>query len=124
EAARVESERAARDAEPACTQPVAEMWDRAGAEGDVHLRVELEQPLALRLGIAAADRDHRVGVLTLACDRVTEVRRELRVRLLADRAGVEDEDVRLLLDRSLADPELLEHALDPLGVVSVHLAPE
>src|SRR5207249_2139664 len=49
---------------------------------------------------------------------------ELRIRLLADRAGVEDDDVRLGLRRRLAEPELFEHPLDALGVVRVHLAPE
>src|SRR5207249_3881462 len=53
-----------------------------------------------------------------------EMSGETGVRLLADRAGVEDDDVRLLLDGRLAEAELLEHALDPLAVVSVHLAAE
>src|SRR5581483_6632553 len=45
-------------------------------------------------------------------------------RLLADRARVEDDDVRLVLRAGLAEAELLEHALDALAVVRVHLAPE
>src|SRR5439155_84269 len=49
---------------------------------------------------------------------------ELRVRLLADRAGVEDEHVGVVARVRLPQPELLEHALDPLRVVSVHLAAE
>ena len=60
----------------------------------------------------------------LARRRVAEVRGELRVGLLADRAGVEDEDVGVLGLRRLAEPERLEHALDALRVVSVHLAAE
>src|SRR5207237_397566 len=95
-----------------------------GPEGDVDLRVELEDALALRLGVAAADGDHAIGILALARRGVTEVRGELRVGLLADRAGVEDDDVRLGGSRRFAEPELLEHALDPLRVVSVHLAAE
>ena len=51
--------RAAGDAEAAGAEPVAEVGDRAGAEGDVDERVALEEPLALRLGVAAADGDHR-----------------------------------------------------------------
>ena len=104
--------------------PLAEVRDRAGPERDVDLRVELEDPLPLRLGVAAADGDDEVGVLPLARAGVAEVCGELRVRLLADRAGVEDEHVGVLLRGRLAEPERLEHALDPLGVVGVHLAAE
>ena len=104
--------------------PLAEVRDRAGPERDVDLRIELEDPLLLRLGVAAADGDHEVGVLALPRSGVAEVGGELRVGLLADRARVEDDDVGLVLRGRLAEPERLEHALDPLGVVSVHLAAE
>ena len=124
ERAVVEAEAAARDPDPARAEPVAEVRDRAGAEGDVDVGVELEDPLALRLGVAAADGDHAVGISPLARRRVAEVRGELRVGLLADRAGVEDDDVGVVGARRLAEPELLEQALDPLRVVSVHLAAE
>ena len=105
-------------------EPVAEVRDRAGPERDVDDRIELEDPLALRLRVAAADGDHAGRVVALPRRRLAEVRGELRVGLLADRAGVEDDDVGVLGGRRLAQPELLEHALDALGVVSVHLAPE
>ncbi len=124
ERAVVEPEAAARDPDAARAEPVAEVRDRAGPEGDVDGRVELEDPLALRLRVAAADGDHAVRILALARGRLAEIRRELRVRLLADRAGVEDDDVGLGRRRRLPQSELLEHALDPLGVVSVHLAAE
>src|SRR5207253_8719060 len=94
------------------------------AEGDVDLRVELEEALALRLSVAAADSDHRVRPLALARRGLAHVRGEPLVGLLADRAGVEDDHVGVLGHSRLAEPELLEHALDPLRVVSVHLAPE
>src|SRR5690242_14943676 len=100
------------------------MRDRPGPEGDVDAGIELEDALSLRLRVAAADRDHAVRILALASERVAEVRGELRVGLLADRAGVEDDDVRLVGGRRLAEAELLEQALDPLRVVSVHLAAE
>ena len=119
----VRAEAAARCV-PAGADPLAEVRDRARAERDVDLRVELEDPLPLRLRVAAADGDDELGVLPLACARVAEIGRELRVRLLADRARVEDEHVRVLLRSGLAEPERLEHALDPLRVVSVHLAAE
>ena len=120
----VRAEAAALDALAAHPDPVTEMRDRAGPEGDVHLRVELEDPLLLRLGEAAADRDHEVGVLALPRAGVTEIGGELRVGLLPDRARVEDDDVGVLLRGRLAEAERLEHALDPLGVVAVHLAAE
>ncbi len=100
------------------------MRDRPRPERDVDLRIEREDALLLRLGVAAADGDHGARMLALSRARVTEVRGELRVRLLPDRAGVEDDDVRVLGSRRLAEAELLEHALDALGVVSVHLAAE
>ena len=105
-------------------EPLAEVRDRAGTERDVDLRVELEDPFALRLGVTAADGDDELRVLALPRSRIAEIGGELRVRLLANRAGVEDEDVRIGLRRRLAEPDLLEHALDPLGVVGVHLAAE
>ena len=117
-------EAAARDAHSSGADPVAQVGDRARPEGDVHERVLLEDALALRFRVAAADRDHPLGVALLEDARVAEVRREPRVRLLADRARVEDEDVRVLRLDCLAQPELLEQALDPLGIVRVHLAPE
>ena len=66
EGAVVEAEAAARDADAAGAEPVAEVGDRAGPERDVDARVELEDALALRLGVAAADGDHAVGILALA----------------------------------------------------------
>src|SRR3954468_1503128 len=109
---------------PPRPQPLAEVRDRARPEGDVDVRVEREQPLALRLGVAAADGDHLLRLALLQRPCLGEVRGEALVGLLADRAGVEDEHVGLRLFPRLAEPELFEHALDPLRVVRVHLAPE
>ena len=124
EAAVVETEAAARDADAARAEPLAEVRDRAGPERDVDGRVELEDALALRLGVAAADGDHAVRVFALPRGRFAEIRGELRVRLLADRARVEDDDVRFVGGRRLTETELLEHAFDALAVVRVHLAAE
>ena len=114
----------ARHGVPAGGDPLAEVRDRARAEGDVDERVALEDALALRLRVAAADRDDEVRALALARSRIPEVGREPRVRLLAHGAGVEDDDVRGLGRGRLPQSERLEHALDPLGVVRVHLAAE
>ncbi len=124
ELAVVEPEPPARHPHSARAEPVAEMGDRAGAEGDVDVGIELEDPLALGLREAAADGDHALGISPLLRGGVAEIGRELRVGLLADRARVEDDDIRFLGAGRLAEAELLEHALDPLGVVSVHLAAE
>ncbi len=112
------------DTGPSGSQPVAEMGDRPRTEGDVDERVQLEDALALGLRIAAADRDHPLGVPVLERLRVAEVGRETLVRLLPDRAGVEDEDVGAVRRIGLPEPKLLEHALDALRVVRVHLAAE
>src|SRR5439155_17075205 len=120
----VEAEPPALDAEPARAQPLAEVRDRAGPEGDVDIGVELEETLSLRLGVAPADGDHLAGIVLLQCRRLRQAGSELQVGLLADRARVEDEDVRRVLRRRLAEPQLFEHALDPLAVMSVHLAAE
>jgi hypothetical protein len=58
----VRSEPPARRYAPGA-EPLAEVRDRAGAERDVDLRVALEDPLALRFRVAAADGDHELGVL-------------------------------------------------------------
>src|SRR5205823_6405302 len=83
---------------------VREMRDRAGTERDVHERIQLEEALALRLGVAAADRDDPFGVLLLQRLRLGEVGSEALIRLLPDRAGVEDENVRVALASRLAEP--------------------
>ena len=117
-------EATAVDGVAAVRDPVAQMRNRSWAERDVDERIQLEDPLALRFGVAAADGDDDVRLLALPRAGVSEVGRKPRVRLLADRARVEHEDVRLVGVRRLAEPERLEHALDPLRVVSVHLAAE
>src|SRR5438093_629007 len=83
---------------------------------------KLEQPLPLRLRVAAADGDDRPRALALQLRCVSHMSGKACVGLLTDRAGVEDDHVRLILRRCLAQPELLEQTLDPLGVVGVHLA--
>src|SRR5262245_7847329 len=92
-------------------EPLGEMRDRPGPEGDVDERIEVEEPLALRLRVAAADGDHLLRVVALEHLRVAEVRGEPLVRLLTDRARVEDEDVGVFLRGGLPQPQLLEHAL-------------
>ena len=120
----VRAEPAARNGVPARGDPLAEVRDRARAEGDVDERILLEDPLPLGFCVAPADGDHDVRPLALQRTRVAEVRGETCVRLLPDRARVEHEDVCVVRGDRLTEPERLEHPLDALGVVRVHLAPE
>ena len=98
--------------------------DLPGAEGDVDEREALEDLVLDRLGPAAADADHALGVLGLEALGLAEVGDEAAVGGLADRAGVEEDQVGVGALRRLRVAERLEHALHPLGVVLVHLAPE
>ena len=66
----------------------------------------------------------RVGVLALEPLGLAEVADQPVVGLLADRAGVEEDQVGVGRAPGLAVAERLEHALHALGVVLVHLAPE
>ncbi len=52
----VEAESRPRNSCAACAQPFAEVGDRTGSERDVDLGVELEDPIALCLGVAPARR--------------------------------------------------------------------
>ena len=92
------------DTEPTRAEPLAEMRDRSRSERDVDIRIEREEPLALRLRVAAADGDHRLRAAALLGDSVSDVGGESRVGLLADRARVEHEDVRLVTRRASPRP--------------------
>jgi hypothetical protein len=106
------------------SEPVGQVTDRARPERDVDERVPLEDPLPLRLRVAAADGDHPVRIMILQRLRLSQVRGQALVGFLADGAGVEDDDVGRVLRRGLSQPDRLEQALDPLGIVGVHLATE
>ncbi len=101
-------------------QPV----DLPGAEGHVHEGEAAEDLVLHRLRPAAADPDHPRRVLALQALRLPEVGDEAVVRRLADRAGVEEDQVGIGALRCLDVAERVEHSLHPLGVVLVHLAPE
>ena len=59
---------------PAGAEPVAEVRDRARPEGDVDERIELEEPAALRFGVAAADGDHALRIALLHGPSLSKVR--------------------------------------------------
>src|SRR5437764_8212642 len=114
----------ALDSKAAINNSLSEMRNETEHETDVNIWIKLEQPLALRLRVAAADGDHLLRIACLEGFCLRQMRREPLVRLFPDRAGVEDDHVRLLLLGRLTESELLEHALDPLGIVGLHLATE
>ena len=105
-------------------QELGQLVDLAGAERDVDEREAREHLVLDRLGPAAADADYAVGALALEPLGLAEVGDESVVGVLADRAGVEQDQVGLLTATGLGVAERLEHPLHPLGVVLVHLAPE
>src|SRR5262249_42647646 len=72
EGAVVEPDAPARHPPAAGAEPVTEMRDRARPERDVDARIQLEDALALGLGVAAADRDHALRVVALPRKRVAE----------------------------------------------------
>ena len=104
ERALLQAEASARNPDAPAGEPVAEMRDRPGAERDVDERIQLEEALALRLGIAAADGDHLLGITLLQRPRLSEMRGEALIGLLADRARIEDEDVGFVLGMASPRP--------------------
>jgi hypothetical protein len=100
------------------------MRDGSRPESHVDVGIEVEDALPLRLRIAPADGDDAVRVRPLERGGLSEVGGEPLVRFLAHRAGVEDDHVRRLRRGCLPQAEVLEHALDPLGIVGVHLTSE
>jgi hypothetical protein len=95
-----------------------------GAEDDVHPGRPLHDGVAVLLREAAADRDLHAGAARLLRGEVAEVAVQLVVGVLTHRAGVEDDDVRLVGALGGADvARVLQQSGQPLGVVDVHLAP-
>ena len=105
-------------------EELGELVHLAGPEGHVHERELLEHLLLHRLRPAPAHADRARRVLALQPVGLTEVTRQPAVGLLADRAGVEEDEIGVIARRSLVVSERLEHALHALRIVLVHLAPE
>src|SRR6185437_6523022 len=105
-------------------EELGQLVDLAGAEGDVDEREALEHLVLDRLRPATADADGPARVFALQPFRLAQVADEAAVGRLADRAGVEEDQVGFAALRRLLVAERGEHAPHPLGVVHVHLAPE
>src|SRR3954469_17677563 len=105
-------------------EELGELVDLARAEGHVDERELAEDLLLDRLRPAPADADDALGVAALQRGRLVEVGDEALVGLLADRAGVEEDEVGVAGVGRLGVAERLEHALHALRVVLVHLTAE
>ena len=105
-------------------EELGELVHLAGAEGDVDERELAEHLLLDGLRPAAADPDDPLGVLALEDLGLVQMGDEAVVGLLADRAGVEEDELGVFAPARLRVAERLEHALHALGVVLVHLAAE
>ena len=103
---------------------VQQLGKRMRADHDVHPRGAALDQAAILLGQASGDDDAEPGVAVLQRFQVTEGPVEAVVSVLADGAGVQDDDLGVggLGHRGVA--VRLEQTRDPLGVVLVHLAPE
>ena len=110
--------------EVVCLEELCHLVDLPRPEGDVDERELLENLFADRLRPAAPHSDDPRGILRLQPLRLAQVSDEPVVRGFADRAGVEEDQVGLVARGHLFVSERVEHALEPLGVVLVHLAAE
>ena len=105
-------------------QELGQLVDLPGPEGDVDEREALEDLVLDRLRPATADADHPVRSFGLEPLRLAEMGEEAAVGVLADRAGVEEDQIRSVATCGLLIAERGEHPLHALGVVLVHLTPE
>ena len=105
-------------------QELGQAVDLPGAERDVDEREPPEDLVLDRLRPAPADADHALGVLALQPLGLAQVCDEAVVSGLADRAGVEEDQVGVAALLGLRVAQRLEHPLHALGIVLVHLAPE
>src|SRR5205807_6112132 len=97
-------------------EELGDLMNLARAERDIDEREALEHLLLDRLRPAAADADDPLRLLALESLRLAQMRDEAAVRRLADRARVEQDQIRLAPLGRLGVAERLEHPLHPLGV--------
>src|SRR5438105_7569344 len=97
------------------------MADVARPHDEVDPWRTIEEALPLLLRHAAADPDGQVAALLLQLAQTAEVRVDLLLRLIADRAGVEQDEVRLHLALHALVAAQLQAAGEALAVEIVHL---
>ena len=103
-------------------QEIRQIVDLRRPRHQVDLRQAAEDLLALRLGHAAEDAQDEARALALELLHEPHLPERALLGVGADRAGIEEDDVRLLL--AFDDGVALghEHSEDLLGVPLVHLA--
>ena len=103
-------------------QEVGEIVDLRRPCHQVHLRETAEDIVALCLGHAAQDAEDQVGALALELLHEAHLPDRPLLGVRAHRAGVQEDDIGILL--AVGDSVALggEHAEDFLGVPLVHLA--
>ena len=108
---------------PCLDQQLGGAVDVVGAEDDVDVLGLARDQIAVLLG--KASRHHDLAALPglLPRHQVAEVAVQLVVGVLPDAAGVEDDDVGVVLRLGAHQPVGLQQAGDALGVVLVHLTP-
>src|SRR5258706_6785854 len=98
---------------------------RLRAEDHVDERRALADRAAFLARDAAADRDHQPGFGALQVPHAPQIGEQLLLRLLAHRAGVEHDEVRIFRTlRALHTVSGAQHVGDLVRVVLVHLAAE
>ena len=105
-------------------QELGQPVDLSGTEGDVDEWEPLEDLVLHRLGPAATHTHHPLGPLALQPLGLAEMGGEPVVGRLANRAGVEEDEIGVGALRRFGIAERLQHPAHALGIVLVHLAPE
>ena len=113
-----------RPALAGCGHQVGGPVDVVGAQDHVDVGGPLPHALLVLLGQAAADHDLQVGLRVLARLQVAEGAVQAVVGVLPDAAGVEHDDVGVVLGCRLDQAVVGQQRGDALRVVLVHLAPE
>ena len=85
-------------------------------------RLSSDSPFLLR--DAAADADDEPGLDALAREQDAELRVQPVLGLLADRAGVDQDHVRVIGPVTRLETRVVQQVRHLLGIVLVHLAPE
>ena len=98
--------------------------DAVHAEDEVHIRIALAQLFhhMLLIGHAAAQADHQAGLFLLQALERAHIAENALLGVLADGAGVKEDEVGVfgLVAQAVAD--IHQHTLDALAVVDVLLA--
>ncbi len=106
-------------------EPVDELGLLVGPQEQVDRRVAAAQPVALRLAHrAAGQHDAETGVLGLELPELPLAADDLLLGALADRAGVDDDEVRVVEAGRLRASGLEQAPGHLLRVAAVHLAAE